>query len=294
MCMIKSMTGYGKAEALSAMGKLMVEIRAVNHRYGEINVKLPRLFFPFEGEVKKKVAERMKRGKIDVFVQFEQSAGAGLQLEPDLSLARMYYDALDSIRSSLNMSDPVPLSLVVSQKDVLVARENPVAADNLGEELSAVVEAAVNDIEAMRVREGAALAHDVMERRSLLSGLIGQVAERAPAVVAELAQKLRERVRQLAAEVQLEDARLAQEVAILADKGDITEELVRFDSHLQQFDDILKLQEPVGRKLDFLMQEFNREINTIGSKANDSEIAALVVQVKTELERIREQIQNIE
>ena len=294
MCMIKSMTGYGKAEASSAMGKLMVEIRSVNHRYGEINVKLPRLFLPFENDVRKKIAERMKRGKIDVFVQFEQSAGAGLRLEPDLSLARMYYDALDSIRSSLNMNDPVPLSLVVSQKDVLVARENSVAADNLGEELSAVVEAAVNDIEAMRVREGAALAHDVMERRTLLSGLIGQVAERAPAVVAELAQKLRERVRQLAAEVQLEEARLAQEIAILADRGDITEELVRFDSHLQQFDDILKLQEPVGRKLDFLMQEFNREINTIGSKANDSEIAAIVVQVKAELERIREQVQNIE
>lgn len=292
--MIKSMTGYGKAEVMTAMGKLVVEIRSVNHRYGEINVKLPRLFLPFEGEVKKKVAERMKRGKIDVFVQYEPSAGSALRLEPDLSLAKMYYDAMDSVREHLNLSAQVPLSLVISQKDVLVSRENAPETETLGTDLASVVEAAVQDIESMRDREGAALADDVTDRRDLLSGLIGKVGERAPAVVAEASQKLRERIRQLAGDVQVDEARLAQEVAFIADRSDITEELVRFNSHLQQFDDMLGLEEPVGRKLDFLMQEFNREINTIGSKANDSEIAALVVQVKAELERIREQVQNIE
>lgn len=292
--MIKSMTGYGKAEVTTGSGRIVVEIRSVNHRYGEISVKLPRLFLPFEGEVKKKVAERMKRGKIDVFVQYEPAAGSGIRLEPDLSLAKMYYEAMDSVREHLNMNAQVPLSLVVSQKDVLVSRENAPEVETIGTELSAVVESAVNDIEAMRSREGASLIEDVIGRRALLSELIGKVAERAPAVVAEASQKLRERIRQLAGDVQVDEARLAQEVAFIADRSDITEELVRFDSHLQQFDDILKLEEPVGRKLDFLMQEFNREINTIGSKANDSEIAALVVQVKAELERIREQVQNIE
>lgn len=288
------MTGYGKAEVTTGSGRIVVEIRSVNHRYGEISVKLPRLFLPFEGEVKKKVAERMKRGKIDVFVQYEPAAGSGIRLEPDLSLAKMYYEAMDSVREHLNMNAQVPLSLVVSQKDVLVSRENAPEVETIGTELSAVVESAVNDIEAMRSREGASLIEDVIGRRALLSELIGKVAERAPAVVAEASQKLRERIRQLAGDVQVDEARLAQEVAFIADRSDITEELVRFDSHLQQFDDILKLEEPVGRKLDFLMQEFNREINTIGSKANDSEIAALVVQVKAELERIREQVQNIE
>lgn len=292
--MIKSMTGYGKAETTSETGSITVEIRSVNHRYAEIFTKLPRTFLQFENSVRKCIAERAKRGKIEAFIQYETSAVARVHLEPDVELAKAYFAAMETIRSSLGIEAGIPLSLIASQKDVLVARESKEEDATLETELLAAVRLAAENLDRMRQREGELLAQDLTDRRATLARLIAQIADRAPLVVAEYADKLKERVRQLAGEVQVDEARLAQEVAIMADRGDITEELVRFNSHLQQFDEILRLDEPIGRKLDFLMQELNREINTIGSKANDAEIASQVVQVKAELERIREQVQNIE
>ena len=292
--MIKSMTGYGKAESGSDSGSITVEIRSVNHRYAEIFTKLPRTLLQFENSVRKCIGERAKRGKIEAFVQYEINTTAGLQLEPDVGLAKAYFAALETIRTSLGMEAPVPLSLVASQKDVLIARENKAEDVDLEERLLATVRLAVENLDTMRQREGALLFQDLTERRVTLGRLIVRIAERAPSVVSEYAEKLKERVRQLSGDIQVDELRLAQEVAMMADRSDITEELVRFNSHLQQFDEILLVDEPVGRKLDFLMQELNREINTIGSKANDADIASLVVQVKAELERIREQVQNIE
>jgi len=292
--MIKSMTGYGKAEAASAGGQIVVEIRSVNHRYGEIYVKLPRPLMAFENEVRKSVAGRLKRGKIEVFVQQEGVVGAGALPVLNLPLARAYHEALLRMKEELGLPDPVTLSMVASQRDVLVAGESEELAETLREELLTAVTGAVDSLEAMRLKEGAALLEDLRGRREALSSLIGRVAERAPQVVADIGKRLKERVGQLAGESGVDEARLAQEIAFMADRGDVTEELVRFDSHLRQLDETLLLEEPVGRKLDFLLQELNREVNTIGSKANDAEIASCVVQLKAELEKIREQIQNIE
>jgi len=292
--MIKSMTGYGKAEVDFATGRIIVEIRSVNHRYGEIFVKLPRFFLPFENDIKKAVSQRLKRGKIEVFVQREESVAGAAGPAVNLPLARSYYRAFSSIREALGLAEEVSLALIAAQKDVIGVGESVAAPESVPEELLTAVQRAVDSLDAMRSREGEALLDDLRKRRSLLSGIIDRVAVRTPLVVAEFATRIKERVAQLAADSAVTEERLAQEVAIMADRCDITEELVRFNSHLQQFDETLRLNEPVGRKLDFLLQEINREVNTIGSKANDAEIALCVVELKAELERIREQVQNIE
>jgi uncharacterized protein (TIGR00255 family) len=292
--MIKSMTGYGKAELSTGTGRVVVEIRSVNHRYGEMTIKMPRTWLALENEVKKCVSARIKRGKVDVFIQRETGGGGANLPQVNLPLARAYLAALLKLKEDLGLDEPVTLAQVIAQKDVLASGEAEVEAEELQEELMSVVSAAVDSLEAMRAREGEALLSDIRQRRELLASLIERIAARAPQVPAEYAVRLQERIAQLLRETAVDEGRLAQEVALMADRSDVTEELVRFRSHLGQLDAALRLGEPVGRKLDFLLQELNREANTIGSKANDAEVAAAVVALKAELEKIREQVQNIE
>ncbi len=291
--MIKSMTGYGKAETTADTGRIIVEVRSVNHRYGEISVKLPRAFMAMEQSVRKCVAEKVKRGKAEVFVQREAGVDAASLPTVNLSLARAYRDAFLSLKEALGLDDRISLGLIAAQKDVLITGEADSPEESVLDDVLAAVRKAVDSLDAMRLREGALLMADVRGRRETLATLLGEIRSRAPVVVAESASRLKERVAQLAESV-VDEARLVQEIAIMADRCDITEELVRFESHLQQLDETLLADEPVGRKLDFLMQELNREANTMGSKANDAEITALVVELKAELEKVREQVQNIE
>ena len=292
--MIKSMTGYGKADIALESGRIIVEIRSVNHRYGEMFVKLPRTLLAMENDVRKSVAELLKRGKIEVYIQLEGITGAGGLPTVNIPLAKAYYEAFTKMKEALGLYDPVPLSLIAAQKDLLVIGEGEARAENLRELLLSAVRDAVDNLDAMRLREGRALLEDMQTRRASLSSLITRITARAPGAIAENAARLKSRVTQLAGESGMDEGRLLQEIAFMADRCDITEELVRFDSHLQQVDEALKLTEPVGRKLDFLIQELNREVNTIGSKANDADITAYIVELKSELEKIREQVQNIE
>ncbi len=293
--MIKSMTGYGKAERTGEDGRtLIVEIRSVNHRYGEISIRLPRHCYPFEQEIKKLVAERLKRGKIEVSIQDEKSGGLTMAPTLNLTLARGYLEAYRTLKGELALEGEPTLQLIAAQRDVFVMREEASGEEELQELLMATVRHAVSVHEEMRKREGVALLEDFLNRRATLTRLMDQIEKRAPAVVAEHAVRLRERLRQLLGDTTLDEARLLQEVALMADRSDISEEIVRFMSHLQQFDEALTCGEPVGRKMDFLLQEMNREVNTIGSKANDGVLASLVVELKAELEKIREQVQNIE
>ena len=292
--MIKSMTGYGKGESAFAGGRIIVELRCVNHRYGEISVKLPRALMPFENEIKKRVAERLSRGKIDVFIQMEGAGAVGIPTA-NLQLARSYFRAFSAINEALGLSDEVGLALIASQRDVVsVAAEVEAALEEIPQELLAALDEGLNRVDEMRSFEGESLLADFNKRREVLNELIGRVTARAPSVVADYATRLKERILALTSDSGLPEERIALEVALLADKCDITEELVRLESHLRQFDETLGRGEPVGRKLDFLLQEINREVNTVGSKANDAEIAACVVELKGELEKIREQVQNIE
>lgn len=287
------MTGYGKAEADSSGGRITVEIKSVNHRYCEMFVKLPRVLSLMESDVKKKVAERLKRGKIEVYIQLEPGEHA-LVPAVNIGLARGYCEAFRFLKEELELADEVSLALILSQKDVLAAPDSRTDSDEFRRALFETVGAAAERLENMRLEEGKALRDDLLGRRARLAELLESVATRVPVVVSDYVVKLREHIAQILEGAAPDDSRLAQEVAIMADRGDVTEELVRFRSHLTQLDSFLVEVEPVGRKLDFLLQEMNREVNTIGSKANDAQIAMLVVELKAELEKIREQVQNIE
>jgi uncharacterized protein (TIGR00255 family) len=288
------MTGYGKGEATAPNGNFLVEIRAVNHRYGEISVRLPRSFYALENEVKKVAASLLKRGKIDISVQWDETAAANTAPQLDMSVARGYYDAYTRLSKELNLPQDAPLSLIMSQKGVMKEVTASVDETELQPYLLAAVENAVIALEGMRLREGEALADDLQSRRRQVAEWSAQIGERTPQMVIDYRQKLKMRLDQLLEGTDMDESRLAQEVALLADRCDITEELVRLSSHFNQFDETLRSSEPVGRKLDFLMQEMNREINTIGSKSNDAGITNLVIQIKAEMEKMREQVQNVE
>ncbi|MDD2581043.1 MAG: YicC family protein [Desulfuromonadaceae bacterium] len=292
--MLKSMTGFGKGEASAPNGKFLVEIRSVNHRYGEISVRMPRSFYAIENEVKRLAASVLKRGKIDISVQWDETSAVNAAPQLDIAVARGYYEAYTRLVKELNVPQDAPVSYIMSQKGVMKEVSFAVDESELQPRLLAAVQAAVEALDGMRGKEGEALAEDLQNRRKLVAEWSALIGERTPLVVMEYRQKLKARLEQLLEGTEMDESRLAQEVALLADRSDITEELVRLSSHFSQFDEALRSSEPVGRKLDFLMQEMNREVNTIGSKSNDSGITNLVIQIKAEMEKMREQVQNVE
>ena len=292
--MIRSMTGYGKGDAVSGQGSFTVEIRSVNHRYGEVSVRMPRAFLSQENEIKRLVSTVLKRGKIDVTVQWEEASGVESIPQVNRELALGYCETFRQLSGELGLPGEVPLALILAQKGVLRDSGTVIDETELLPQLTQAVRSAVAAIDSMRTREGEALASDLLDRRRQVAEWVEQIRVRTPLMVTEYQQKLSARLEVLLGDVELDPARLAQEVALLADRCDITEELVRLNSHFVQFDETFRLKEPVGRKLDFLMQEMNREVNTIGSKANDAAIASLVIQIKAEMEKMREQVQNVE
>ena len=292
--MLKSMTGYGKGETPTPHGSFIVEIRSVNHRYGEISVRLPRSFYAFENEIKRLASSLLKRGKIDISVQWDETTSANAVPQLDMAVARGYYEAYSRLAKELNLPQDANPSYIMSLKGVM--KEMAVSLDEteLQPQLLTAVQSAVTALEGMRNREGAALADDLKARRKQIAEWSALIGERTPQMVIDYRQKLKGRLDQLLDGIELDENRLSQEVALLADRCDITEELVRLASHFNQFDEALGSSEPVGRKLDFLMQEMNREVNTIGSKSNDAGITNLVIQIKAEMEKMREQVQNVE
>lgn len=291
--MIKSMTGYGKGETVSEHGRCVVELRSVNNRFAELSVKMPRSFLPFEAELRKLVAVKLKRGKADLFVQWEPAAVTAAITPVNHAVAKGYHQAFVELAHELNISATVSLELILAQKNVLQESVTAEQPDLLPQLLEATA-AAVDAMDLMRKQEGGNLLADIVMRRRLLARLADEIKVIAPQIVDDYRNRLRQRLERLLDGAEPDPQRLAQEVAILADKADVTEELVRLESHLTQLDATVLLDEPVGRKLDFLMQELNREVNTIGSKANDAAVTSIVVQMKAELEKMREQVQNIE
>jgi uncharacterized protein (TIGR00255 family) len=288
------MTGYGKGESSGDNGRFVVEIRSVNHRYGEISVKLPRQFLALEAEIKKRVSASCRRGKVDVFIQYDSSSGSLQAPQVNMPLAKAYHDLFSGMIHNLGLYEQVNLASIISQKDVLVQAEVEIEGDAIGGLMLKALDSAVQSHDVMRLREGQSLEGEIRERVQIVNSLVEKVSTRAPQAVEANSARLRERLARLLEDTQFDEGRLAQEVAILADRMDITEELVRLSSHFSQLDEAFSQSEAVGRKLDFLLQEMNREVNTIGSKANDAEIATLVVAIKAEMEKVREQIQNIE
>jgi uncharacterized protein (TIGR00255 family) len=292
--MIKSMTGYGKGQGDGEGAALTVEIKSVNHRYGDVTVKAPRFLLPLESEIKKKISARLKRGKIDVFINQEFSTGAAALPTLNRPLAAAYVALFAEMRDAFGLEGTIPLSLLCAQKDVVVLKEGALSEEQVRRSLEQALAQALDAVEAMRLAEGEATCRDLEGRLAQLEEWVTQIEVRAPQVASEWQGKLQERLARLNQDLAYDPQRVAQELALFADRCDISEEITRFRSHLCQFRGLLEAAEPVGRQFDFLVQELNRETNTMGSKSNDVELTRQVVAIKAELEKVREQVQNIE
>jgi len=289
-----SMTGFGRGETRGYGYSFSVEMKSVNHRFLEIAVKLPKYLNALEENIRKLIQERVNRGRIEVYINTKETEEKKRLVKVDKELTLSYDNSLKELAQLLNSTYITDIYRLVSLPEILSVEEEETDTEVLWPILEAGVLAALQQLIQMRKSEGERLLRDLLTRVGYLRDLTGKVVERAPEVVAGYQEKLRERIGVLLADTPLDESRLAVEVALLADRASITEELVRMNSHLDEFEKTLHSAESIGRKLDFLVQEMNREINTIGSKANDLAISRIVIEGKSELEKIREQIQNIE
>lgn len=294
--MIRSMTGYGRAEAVLAGRKFAVEMKSVNHRYLEISLRLPGMLLSLDTEIKKKIGEQFSRGRIEATLRVDSEGIAenSGRLTLNLPLARNYHALLCQLKEELQLGDEISLAMMTGFRDVFVPTESVQDPAALWESLSKLLDEAMRTLTEMRAREGESLQRDLTTRLSLITGVLEAIAGRVPQVVCEYQKRLGDRIRELTGDMAIDESRLLQEVAIMAEKSDITEEIVRFRSHIEQFTDLLTMGEGAGRKIDFLIQEMGREVNTIGAKSGDAEISRNVIEIKSELAKLREQVQNIE
>ena len=292
--MVKSMTGYGRAEDTLNGCTITVELRSVNNRYLDCNVRMPRLYLFAEETIKSRVQNTISRGKVDVFVTLDSTGGEQVQVSVNHPLADGYYAALTQLAERYGLSKDISVSLLSRFPDVLLAEKAEEDVEQRAQDICSVLDRALADFDQMRTREGARLEADVLSRAARIEELVGKVEERSPQTVAEYRAKLEARMNEVLSNTQLDPARILTEAAIFADKVAVDEETVRLRSHIGQLRHMLEQGGATGRKLDFLIQEFNREANTIGSKCSDIDIARHVVDIKAEIEKIREQVQNIE
>ena len=294
--MIKSMTGYGRGEADRDGRKITVEVRSVNNRYLDCGVKLPRAYIFAEDAIKTRVGQTISRGKVDVFVNIAQNGGDAMSVIVNEELAKSYLDALKKL-ADLNPEQVKTECRAVDLArfpDSLTVEKQEEDLEAVAAEICSVLDLALADFDAMRTREGEKLKADILSRAQTIEDYTGKVEERSPQTVAEYRARLEAKMQEVLQNTQIEESRLLTEAAIFADKVAVDEETVRLHSHLEQLRGMLNKGGATGRKLDFLIQEFNRETNTIGSKCNDIEISRMVVDMKAEIEKIREQVQNIE
>ena len=288
------MTGYGRGEANLNGRPITVELRSVNNRYLDCTVKLPRIYVFAEDAVKSRVQSRISRGKVDVYITIGPSANGDVAISVNKPVADGYYAALKDLRDTYGLRDDISVSLLSRFQDVFLVEKTQEDLEALSADICSVLDLALDDFDAMRTREGEKLCQDVRSRAATIEGLVSKVEARSPGIVADYRAKLVARMNEVLQNTQIDESRILTEAAIYADKVAVDEETVRLRSHLSQLDHMLGQGGAIGRKLDFLIQEFNREANTIGSKCSDIETAGYVVDIKAEIEKIREQIQNIE
>ena len=292
--MLKSMTAYGRAESIQSDLEYIVEIRSGNHRYREIVLRLPQNLLPFEEMVRSLVADRVKRGRVDISIQLKDNGDKGLMLELNRPVVRAYMDIFNALSEELGSEQPLDLSLFSQIKDAIIIKQYGVDLERAEPDLRDVIDEALGSWEAMRINEGKALERDFLERLDKIRGYVNDIQKRTEQASKEYRHKLIQRIKKMMESIEINEDRLMQEVAFMAEKTDVTEELIRIESHLDQFTNYMAQDDVVGRRLDFLLQEINREVNTIGSKAADSLISHLAVEIKAELEKLREQTQNVE
>jgi uncharacterized protein (TIGR00255 family) len=289
------MTGYGRGEAAKDGFKFTVELNSINRKQSDISINLPKELVELEPRIRDEINAHLSRGRINVVVAFHRSsAKAEEQVELDMALAKAYHRAIQKLQKEMKLNGPLTLDTILRAPGVMKLAEASMDAESVWPSVESALRKAITGLVRMREKEGRFLANDLTERLNLLEGGLGLITKSAPEIVTRYREQLHSRVKEAGIDVPMDDERLVKEVVFFADRCDISEEITRLSSHLKQFRDGLRSNEPVGRTLDFLAQEMGREINTIGSKANAAEISQQVVKMKAELEKIREQIQNIE
>lgn len=292
--MVRSMTGYGRGTVQNGDMQLSVEMKTVNHRYFECSVRIPRELMFAEDKLKNLIKQTVERGKIDVFVTATSSVTAGAEVAVNHGFAKSYISALKELAEVYGIKDDISVSTVARCSDVFSVAAKEIDEDSAWQLIKSATDEAVSNFVKMRETEGAKLKEDVLLRADKIKEYVAFVEKRSPQTVKEYREKLEERMKELLGDVNIDEQRLITETGIIADKLAVAEETVRLRSHISQLGLLLEGDGAVGRKLDFLVQEMNREANTIGSKAQDTEIAKTVIEIKSEIEKIREQIQNIE
>ena len=292
--MVKSMTGYGRAEETIRGCTITVELRSVNNRYLDCNIRLPRLYLFAEDGIKSRVQNTISRGKVDVFVTLDYAGKEEVKVTVNRPLADGYYGALKQLAQSYQLSEDISVSLLSRFPDVLLAEKAEEDTEQRAQDIYSVLDRALADFDEMRTKEGSRLRDDILSRAAAIEDMVTFVEERSPQTVSEYRAKLEARMQEVLQNTQIDESRLLTEAAIFADKVAVAEETVRLRSHIAQLREMLSKGGATGRKLDFLIQEFNREANTIGSKCSDIQISRQVVDIKAEIEKIREQVQNIE
>jgi uncharacterized protein (TIGR00255 family) len=292
--MIRSMTGYGAADLERDGQRLSAEIRSVNHRFCEVSLRAPKLVGLFEDQIRQLIADRFSRGKFSLTITWSGVGESGEVLRVNETVTDRYVALLEQLRQRYKLDSGLDVRTLATLPDVFTWEHTALSDDETWALLQSVIGQACENMNAMKAREGDALARDLVHRLSLIRAQLDLVAERAPNRPVEAKERLETRLKALLNGLDMDPVRIAQEVALMADRLDCTEECVRLAAHLDQFRHLAEGPEPAGRKLNFLLQEMNREANTIGSKANDVDIAHAVVVIKEELERLREQVQNVE
>ena len=292
--MVLSMTGFGRGKAEEANREVSIEIKTVNHRYLDVNLRLPRAMSFLEEIIRKTIQEKLTRGRVEVYASYVNNAPDRITVTLNEALAESYITGLKSLAEKHNLNPSFDISAIAGIEDIFTITEAEEDSGLLQELTEKALAEALDTLSQMREKEGSYLAEDIISRADLIDSMVTGIEKRSPLVVEEYRKKLEARIKELLKSTDLDEIRFNTEVAYFAERSNITEEIIRLKSHLNQLKQTMEKGGVVGRKLDFIVQEMNREINTIGSKSNDIEITGMVVDIKSEIEKIREQIQNIE
>jgi len=289
------MTSFGRAQ--SEEGKdlcFSIEMKSVNHRYLDINIRMPRIMLALEEKIRNIISKKLNRGKVDVFINYKNYGNNAGKPNLNIKLAKQYYECLKQIQNELDVIDDISTTKIARLSDVITLEETEENLDNLLNEISPLIESALDLMDGMRRKEGEKLKEDILSKVQMIELYVEEIEKVAYNIPKNYKKKLEERLSELLSAVDIDESRIALEVAILSDKAAVDEEITRIRSHLSQIKNTLDLEEPIGRKLDFIIQEINREANTIASKSTDISMTNKVIEVKNTIEKIREQVQNIE
>jgi len=289
------MTAYGRGEYFFGSQSFIAEIRSLNHRYRDVIIRVPKVFQTLEDEIRSHISSRIKRGRIEVSIQMEKNSGeTEYNLELNLPLVRSYLRIFEKLKDEFGLDEKIRPDYLCQMKDIIQVRPQEIDVDESRAGLQELISQALDSLDIMRVQEGESIEEDFLKRLDRVKVYLDEIVERSPQLVEEYRDRLKDKINNISKDIDIDENRLVQEVAIFASRCDINEEIVRTRSHLKQFHKYMTMEGSIGRRLDFLIQEINREVNTIASKALNSSISSRVVEIKAELERLREQVQNVE